>query len=115
MFGGTKELKVVFFQCDWFDPIHGTRVDDFGMVEVKYESRYTGINLLLAHQAQQVYYLSYPHVSLKIGGWYIKLILKYTLIDMMSTWKEMKRMMSIKKKSKNMKISWYLTGQDSQN
>jgi hypothetical protein len=39
-FGGTKELKVVFFQCDWFDPIHGTRVDDFGMVEVKHESRY---------------------------------------------------------------------------
>jgi hypothetical protein len=55
----------VFFQCDWFDPIHGTRVDDFGMVEVKHESCYTGINLLLAHQAQQVYYLSYPHVSLK--------------------------------------------------
>jgi hypothetical protein len=40
-------------------------VDDFGMVEVKHESRYTGINLLLAHQAQQVYYLSYPHISLK--------------------------------------------------
>jgi hypothetical protein len=39
-FGGTKELKVVFFQCDWFDPIHDTRVDDFGMVEVKHESRY---------------------------------------------------------------------------
>jgi hypothetical protein len=34
MFGGTKELKVVFFQCDWFDPINDTRVDDFGMVEV---------------------------------------------------------------------------------
>jgi hypothetical protein len=27
-FGGTKELKVVFFQCDWFDLIHGTREDD---------------------------------------------------------------------------------------
>jgi hypothetical protein len=51
MFGGTKELKVVFFQCDWFDPIHGTRVDNFDMVEVKHESRYTSINLLLAHQA----------------------------------------------------------------
>jgi hypothetical protein len=51
-FGGTKELKVMFFQCDWFDPIHITRVDDFGMVEVKHESCYTGINLLLAHQAQ---------------------------------------------------------------
>jgi hypothetical protein len=35
-FGGTKELKVVFFQCDWFDPVNGTRVDDFGMVEVKH-------------------------------------------------------------------------------
>jgi hypothetical protein len=34
MFGGVKELRVVFFQCDWFDPINGTSVDDFGMVEV---------------------------------------------------------------------------------
>jgi hypothetical protein len=68
-FGGTKELNVVFFQCDWFDPIHGTRVGDFGMVEVKHESRYTSINLLLAHQVQQVYYLSYPHVSLK--NWWV--------------------------------------------
>jgi hypothetical protein len=51
-FGGTKELKVVFFQCDWFDPIHDTRVDDFGIAEVKHESCYLGINLLLAHQAQ---------------------------------------------------------------
>jgi hypothetical protein len=67
-FDGAKELKVVFFQCDWFDPINSTRVDDFGMVEVKHESRYLGSNLLLAHQVQQVYYLSYPHPSLKIGG-----------------------------------------------
>jgi hypothetical protein len=35
--------------------------------------------------------------------------------DMMSTWKEMRKMMSIKKKSKNTKIPRYLTGQDSQN
>jgi hypothetical protein len=68
-FGGTKELKVVFFQCDWFDPIHGTGVDDFGMVEVKHESRYICINLLLAHQAQQVYYLCCPHVSFK--NWWV--------------------------------------------
>jgi hypothetical protein len=64
-----KELKVVFFQCDWFDPVNGTRVDDFGMVEVKHESRYSGINLLFAHQAQHVYYLSYPHSSLK--NWWV--------------------------------------------
>jgi hypothetical protein len=38
------------------------------------------------------------------------LILKYILIDMTSTWKEMRRTMSIKKKSKNMKISRYLKG-----
>jgi hypothetical protein len=64
-FGGTKELKVVFFECDWFDPVNDTRVDDFGMVEVKHELRYLGNNLLFAHQAQQVYYLSYPHKSMK--------------------------------------------------
>jgi hypothetical protein len=35
-FTGAKELKVVFLQCDWFDPINDTRVDDFSMVEVKH-------------------------------------------------------------------------------
>jgi hypothetical protein len=64
-FGGTTELKVVFFECDWFDLVHGTRIDNFGMVEVKHESRYSGTNILFAHQAQQVYYLSYPHESMK--------------------------------------------------
>jgi hypothetical protein len=55
----------VFFQCDWFDPINDTRVVDFSMVEVKHKSHYLGSNFLLAHQAQQVYYLSYPHPNLK--------------------------------------------------
>jgi hypothetical protein len=55
----------VFFECDWFDPVNGTRVDDFGIVEVKHELRYSANNLLFAHQAQQVYYLSYPHESIK--------------------------------------------------
>jgi hypothetical protein len=68
-FGGAKELRVVFFQYDLFDPINDTRVDDFSMVEVKHESRYSGSNLLLAYQAQQVYYLSYPHPSLK--NWWV--------------------------------------------
>jgi hypothetical protein len=65
MFSGTKEVKVVFFECDWFDPVNGTRVDDFGMVEVKHESCYSSNNLLFAHQAHQVYYLSYPHKRMK--------------------------------------------------
>jgi hypothetical protein len=44
-------------------------VDKFGMVEVKHESRYLGSDLLLAHQAQQVYYLNYPHLSFK--NWWV--------------------------------------------
>jgi hypothetical protein len=70
-FGGAKKLRVVFFECEWFDPVSGTRVDDFGMVEVKHNSRLSGRdnNIVLAHQAQQVYYLSYPHPSLK--NWWV--------------------------------------------
>jgi hypothetical protein len=69
MFGGAKELKVVFFKCDSFALVNGTRVDDFGMAEVKHESRYSSNNLLFAHQAHQVYYLSYPHKCMK--NWWV--------------------------------------------
>jgi hypothetical protein len=31
-----KELKVVFFDWDWFDSNNGTRQNQFGMVEVKH-------------------------------------------------------------------------------
>jgi hypothetical protein len=68
-FGGAKELKVVFFECDWLDPVNGTRVDDFDMVEMKHVSHYSSNSLLFAHQAQQVYDLSYPHESMKI--WWV--------------------------------------------
>jgi hypothetical protein len=40
-------------------------VNDFGMVEVKHKSCYSGNNLLFVHQAQQVHYLSYPYESMK--------------------------------------------------
>jgi hypothetical protein len=65
MFGSTKGLKDMFFECDWFDPINGTRVDAFCMVEVKHKSHYSCNNILLTHQAQHVYHLSCPHQSLK--------------------------------------------------
>jgi hypothetical protein len=29
-------MKIVFFDYDWFDPCHGTRENNFGMVEVKH-------------------------------------------------------------------------------
>jgi hypothetical protein len=101
----------VFFQCDWFDPVNDTRVDDFGMVEMKHESCYLGNNLLFAHHN----YLSYPQENMKIYGWYIKLILKCTLIKMMNMWigtRMMMSLISIKKKLKDTKVSWYLMGRD---
>ena len=54
VFGGPKELKVMFFECDWFDPRNGTRVDNYGMVEIKYRSRLPShINsVVLANQAE---------------------------------------------------------------
>ena len=65
--GGAKEFMFVLFDCEWFDP-QQTREDEFGIVEVKHESRFKGgdyTNVVLAHQAQQVYYLTYPHENLK--------------------------------------------------
>jgi hypothetical protein len=60
-----EELKVVFFNCDWFDSNNGTRQNQFGMVEVKHNERLRGYaKLVLAHQIEQVYYLSYPHQKL---------------------------------------------------
>jgi hypothetical protein len=35
-FTGNKELKVVFFDCDWFDSNNSIRQNEFGMVEVKH-------------------------------------------------------------------------------
>jgi hypothetical protein len=35
-FAENKELKVVFFDCDWFDSKNGTQQNQFDMVEVKH-------------------------------------------------------------------------------
>jgi hypothetical protein len=60
-FTGNRYMKTVFFDCDWFDPYHGTRENNLGMVEVKHARRLCGCNpFVLAHQVEQVYYMSYP-------------------------------------------------------
>jgi hypothetical protein len=60
-FTGNKELKIVFFDCDWFDSNNGTRRNQFGMVEVKHNEQLSGYDtFVLAHQVEQVYYLPYP-------------------------------------------------------
>jgi hypothetical protein len=69
-FAGNKELKVLFFDCDWFDSNNGTRQNEFGMVEVKHNERLRGYDTFdFAHQVEQVYYLSYP--CQKLNAWWV--------------------------------------------
>jgi len=67
-FAGKKDLKVVFFKCDWFDPNH-MRENQFGMVEVKHHVLNRGDKFILAYQVEQVYYMSYPCIDLK--DWWV--------------------------------------------
>jgi hypothetical protein len=58
----------VFFDCDWFDPNHGTPENEFGMVEVKHAHQLCGCDpFVLAHQVEQVYYMSY--LCEKLSAW----------------------------------------------
>jgi hypothetical protein len=69
-FAENKNLKTVFFDCDWFDPKQGTRENKFGMVEVKHTHRLHDCDpFVLAHQVEQVYYMSYP--CEKLTAWWV--------------------------------------------
>jgi hypothetical protein len=69
-FAGNEELKVVFFDCDWFDSNNGTQQNQFDMVKVKHNERLRGyVTFVLAHQVKQVYYLSYP--CQKLNAWWV--------------------------------------------
>jgi hypothetical protein len=69
-FDRNKNMKTMFFDCDWFDPYHGTRENNFGMVEVKHARRLRGCDpFVLAHQVEQVYYMSYP--CEKLSAWWV--------------------------------------------
>jgi hypothetical protein len=60
----------VFFDCDWFDPYHGTRENNFDMVEVKHMRQLCGCDpFVLAHQVERVYYMSYP--CEKLSAWWV--------------------------------------------
>jgi hypothetical protein len=69
-FARNKELKVVFFDCDWFDSNNGTWQKQFDMVEVKHNEQLQGYDtFILAHQVEQVYYLPYPYQ--KLSAWWV--------------------------------------------
>ena len=65
------ELKLVVFKCHWFDPHGGLRsTPSIGLVEVRPSTTYTGADVyVVAHQAQQVYYLPYPCQKESLKGW----------------------------------------------
>ena len=69
-FAGNKPLKLVFFLCDWFDSTNGIRQSQYGITEVKHKERLRGHdNFILAHQCEQVYYMSYPNP--KFEAWWV--------------------------------------------
>jgi hypothetical protein len=69
-FGVHKDLRVVFFYCDWFDATRGTRVNKYGMVKITHEERVRGHdNFVLGLQYQQVYYITYP--CPKFSAWWV--------------------------------------------
>jgi hypothetical protein len=69
-FARNKNLKTIFFNSDWFDHNHGTRENQFGMVEVKHADRLYGSDpFILAHQVEQVYYMLYPFEKLSL--WWV--------------------------------------------
>jgi hypothetical protein len=69
-FVGNQNLKIVFFDCDWFNPNQSTQENQFGMVEVKHAHQLCGCDpFVLAHQVEHVYYMSYP--CKKLCAWWV--------------------------------------------
>jgi hypothetical protein len=68
--GGDKDIRVVFFYCDWFDPTRGTHVNKYDMVKIKHKEWVHGHdNFVLGLQCQQVYYMTYP--CSKLSAWWV--------------------------------------------
>jgi hypothetical protein len=66
-----KELKVVFFNCDWFDNNNRTRQNQYGIVEVKHNERLRGHDtFILASkgQASVLSVLSMQKVECMVGS-----------------------------------------------
>jgi len=70
-FRGCKPLKPVIFKCHWFDPNKVRRTPSLGLVEIQQSSVYPGDDVyIVAQQATQVYYLSYPcKTDARLRGW----------------------------------------------
>ncbi|WMV45238.1 hypothetical protein MTR67_038623 [Solanum verrucosum] len=66
--------KIVLFRCEWFDPSHrGTKVDHkHNIIEVKHTRKYRSYDpFIIAQNAKQVYYASYPLHRDKVDWWVV--------------------------------------------
>jgi hypothetical protein len=72
-FPGHPIMSVVFFKCDWFDltPNRGTRIHhQYKLVDVNNKRSYPKFDpFVLAHQAQQVYFATYPGTKKSKSDW----------------------------------------------
>ena len=71
MFYGCKPLTPVIFKCHWFDPEVVRWNPNLRLVEIRQSSVLPGDYVyIVAQQATQVYYLSYPCQTIdRLKGW----------------------------------------------
>jgi hypothetical protein len=62
-FAGNKELKVVFFDGDWFDSKNGSWQNQFDMVEVKHNERLRDMTCLFLHSRSNKCIICLIHVK----------------------------------------------------
>ena len=73
-YSGWPNKKIVLFRCEWFDPSHrGTKVDhQHNIIEVKHTRKYRSYDpFIIAQNAKQVYYTSYPLRRDKADWWVV--------------------------------------------
>ncbi|KAK6791383.1 hypothetical protein RDI58_010464 [Solanum bulbocastanum] len=71
---GWPKKKIVLFWCEWFDPSHrATKVDhQYNIIEVKHTRKYRSYDpFIIAQNAKQVYYASYPLRIDKADRWIV--------------------------------------------
>lgn len=74
-FPGRPIKRVVLFNVEWFDPTpnRGTRIHKhYGIVDVRCRGRYRKFDpFIIAQQAEQVYFASYPEGIRQRQDWYV--------------------------------------------
>ena len=70
-FYGSVPLTPFIFKCHWLDPILTRNTPNVGLVEIRQDSKLQGDDVyIVAQQATQVYYLSYPcQTDHRLRGW----------------------------------------------